>query len=298
MTIVAGAIRAYGSARPAITERVSEPKGEASIRDRGAVAALISPAARIEALPLCECCWLAGSVQYLSDLVTGGLGRVIDAGLAREDRHQHVLKDVGRLDVGPVWRVRREPAVLGRGGEDRRQARAQADQRGRVRDDAPDGDHLALELVAAEQLDPLPGEVLVLALGRDAQVRSAEEDGCGVTRVVARDRECAEVGLKRGVAALRVGDDSDFPAVGDDHRDVTLRERLVLLGLVAGLVRARELADDSVQGREALLRVGAVECTGPRLAGLGGDVTAEVPDERRRRVPVLAGEVERGEVRV
>src|SRR5712664_1446937 len=157
-----------------------------------ALAALISPAARIEAHPP-EKSYLAAGVEYLSDLVTGGLGRVRDARLAGENRHQHVLQDVGGLDVGPVGRVGCEPAVLGRGSEDRGQAAAEAHERGRVGDYSTDGDHLGLELGATEQADPFPGEGLVLALGGDGEVRTAEEHGRGLAGRVARDREGAEL---------------------------------------------------------------------------------------------------------
>src|SRR5439155_20631149 len=130
---------------------------------------------------------LTACVEYLRDLVTRGLGRVADACLVGEDRNKHVLQDVGRLDVGPVRRVGGEPAVLGGGREDRRQSARQADQRGRVGDDAADGHHLALELGAAEKLDPLARQVLVLALGRDAKVRSTKEHGRCLAGCVARE---------------------------------------------------------------------------------------------------------------
>ena len=108
-------------------------------------------------------------------------------------------------------------------------------------------------LVAGEQAYPLVGQGLVLALGRDAEVGAAEEDRGGLAGVVAWDREGAELVFEVRVAALGVGDDADLPAVGDDHRDVALREGLVLLELVAGLVGARKLRDQVVQLGEPLL---------------------------------------------
>src|SRR5439155_27275608 len=118
------------------------------------------------------------------------------------------------------------------------------------------------------KLDPLARQVLVLALGRDAKVGSTKEHGRCLAGCVARDWDRTELRKQRRVPGHGVGDYSDLPAVRDDHRDVTLREGLVLLGLVAGLVRASELAAQALQDHEALLRLGAVARAGPRASRL------------------------------
>src|SRR6266566_6471509 len=241
---------------------------------------------------------LAAAVEDRRDPAAGRTCRLWNRLLLREYLDEHVGKHVGVLDAGPVLRVGDEPAVLGRAEEHLVEPGAKTQQRGRVRDDSADGRHVRHVLLAREHPDPRVGEVDVLAPGRDREVGTAEEYGGGLARVVARDRERAQLVLEGRIAGLGVCDHADFPAVGDDHRDVTLGKRRVLLRLIARLVGARECVDEVLQLDEALLRAVGVEAALPLVARLGGDVPAEVPDERKRRVPVLAREVQGGEVRV
>src|SRR5439155_20728968 len=121
----------------------------------------------------------------------------------------------------------------------------------------------------------------VRALGCDTEVRAAEEHRSRLAGGVARDRERPQLVLEAWVAGFRVGDHTDFPSVRDDHGDVALRERRILLGLVSRLVRSGERRDQAVELGETLLRARRVERALPLAAGLGGDVAAEVPNERQ-----------------
>src|SRR5260370_13260422 len=98
------------------------------------------------------------------------------------------------------------------------------------------------------------------------------------------------------MASLGVGDAPALPAVGDDHRDVTLRESSILLRLVTGLVGFGKRADELAQCRQALLRARAAQRSLPLASRLSCDVATAVPDEGKRRIPVLARKVQGGKV--
>src|SRR5438309_6915685 len=85
----------------------------------------------IEPAPLCLACELAAAVEDRRDPSTGGCGRVRDLLLPGAYLDEHVGKHVCVLDVGPVLRGGHELAVLGRVVDDRVEAGAQADHRGR-----------------------------------------------------------------------------------------------------------------------------------------------------------------------
>src|SRR5216684_1389876 len=91
---------------------------------------------------------------------------------------------------------------------------------------------------------------------------------------MAWDRESVELVLQSGVAALGVEDHADLPTVGDDHRDVALREGLVLLRLVTGLVGARVVGDQVAQHGQSVLRLLAGDCSLPLGTCLGGEGAA------------------------